>query len=880
MIGICFLSAPCHQTLDDDEEEYDPDDVKDRKRTKYTHTESEIEIDPLDAFMKGLNTPKVASIPSSSSSTAATAGTEEEIDPLDAFMSTLKPTPSNNAVTSSSLPSSSRQPDLSLDDEDPMSSYIDATSSATGSGASIDPLIDGGRTSKHTSGGEQMTNRPYRNEGENDDDDDDDIPSSTAGFSRAPISLPPIDHSTIAYPIIRQVEFQEHTDVSLMSEAELELIRADLCVSLEGGPTGGVSSLPRPCLEWEHFGFSHKLLTAIVKQGFDAPTPIQSIAIPMSLSGMDLIGLARTGSGKTASFLWPMIEHILVQEDMVTVAHSQVQVKGAGPIGMILAPTRELADQIFKEAWKYCRSLSIRICPLMGGMQRYEQVRSLAAGCEMVIGTPGRVLDLLSSSSLVLLRCSYVVLDEADRMLSLGFESQLKQIMSRVRPERQIAMFSATMEPRLERVSNKFFMKQSNTLTPVIIRIGEQGQVNPNVRQEFVLLANKDEKVEWTLRHISQLLRAGPALVFAGSRVEVEDVARRLTLAKVVRPSSGGDRPPAAAINGHTNAAADTNFIRVGTLHGQQHQMARMETLAAFRGGKVDLLVATDVAARGLDIKDLPTVICFEPARNIDSHVHRVGRTGRAGAIGRAISLLLPSDQRWATSLIQLMEKSTAAHVAGTTNGQAAPELLKHIAMGRARTVPGGVSTMVTSINAHSLPPPPPPPHPISPSSSPPFPPPPPPPPPAASSSSFIHPSRLGLVPHGMPPSLAHQTPSPYSTPSPAFGGAGGVPFDPPHPPHRDGHRHRHRVASDSAAASISISQRQSYHAVPPPAYHAVPPPTINNIHHTAPNRISLAATIAAAHARAAAILIKNHVHPESTPAPAMPAAAAAAASQ
>jgi superfamily II DNA/RNA helicase len=308
-------------------------------------------------------------------------------------------------------------------------------------------------------------------------------------------------------------------------------------------------------------------------------------------------------------------------------------------VALILAPTRELAEQIYTECFKYLRPFGLRVVPVLGGMQRYEQERSLAAGCEVVVATPGRLMELLSAGSASCSRVTFVVLDEADRMLSLGFEPAVRSILGQIRPDKQLCMFSATFDSRdarVEKLARQFLVR------PLRIRVGEGEDggsgsgttANKSIRQVVDVLSSPEDKWSWLVSKLPSFLQVGAVLLFVSTIAGVESLVKRLQRHFHGRYS-------------------------IGALHGDSHQAQRHAVLSSFKKGEVQLLVATDVASRGLDIKGLPTVVNVDPARGSDAHTHRIGRTGRAGREGVAYTLLAASetmDQRSAGMLLDSLE--------------------------------------------------------------------------------------------------------------------------------------------------------------------------------------------------------------------------------
>jgi ATP-dependent RNA helicase DDX42 len=368
--------------------------------------------------------------------------------------------------------------------------------------------------------------------------------------------------------------------------------------------------VPKPIKLFEDCGFAAPLMSVISKQGYEKPTPIQCQALPIVLSGRDIIGIAKTGSGKTAAFVLPMIVHIMDQPELA---------KEEGPIGVICAPTRELAHQIYLEAKKFSKPYNIKVSAVYGGASKHEQFKELKAGCEIVVATPGRLIDLLKMKALKMLRATYFVLDEADRMFDLGFEPQIRSIVGQIRPDRQTLLFSATMPYKVERLAREILTD------PIRVTVGEVGMANEDIKQLVHVIPSDAEKMPWLLENLPQLIDEGDVLVFASKKATVDDIETQL----------------------------GQKGFRIAALHGDKDQASRTETLKNFKAGTYHVLVATDVAARGLDIKSIKSVVNFDIARDMDTHVHRVGRTGRAGdKDGTAYTLITQKEARFAGELV------------------------------------------------------------------------------------------------------------------------------------------------------------------------------------------------------------------------------------
>ncbi|CAI5479284.1 unnamed protein product [Closterium sp. Yama58-4] len=462
---------------------------------------------------------------------------------------------------------------------------------------------------------------------EYDSDDNPIVADSVTSLKSKMDALGHVDHSAIEYDEFEKDFYQEHSDVTAMSAADVAARLASLSIRTSG------FDVPRPISAFAHAALPPALMGAVRKHGYSAPTPIQSAALPVILSGRDVIGVAKTGSGKTAAFVLPLIVHAADQPRAG---------RGEGPIALICAPTRELAAQIHAEARRFAKPLNLRVAGVFGGMSKFDQFKELKGGVEVVVATPGRLIDMLKMKALSLRRCTFLVLDEADMMFHLGFEPQVRAIVAQIRPDRQTLLFSATMPRRIERLAR-------DVLThPVRIAVGEVGAANTDVRQQVVMLPGDDAKLPWLLGELGARVDEGDVLVFAGTKAKVDVV---------------------------TAAVAAAGF-KVGALHGDLDQSRRSEVVRQLKKGDLHVVVATDVAARGLDIRSIKTVINLDSARDMDAHVHRVGRTGRAGDTdGVAISVVTGKEARFAGELVGCL-------VAG---GQEVPPELLELAMKDAR---------------------------------------------------------------------------------------------------------------------------------------------------------------------------------------------------
>ncbi|KAM7537394.1 hypothetical protein Aperf_G00000074743 [Anoplocephala perfoliata] len=435
--------------------------------------------------------------------------------------------------------------------------------------------------------------------------------------------LPAVDHSLINYAPFTKNFYIEHPDIAGLSGSGVMDLLKKLNIRLSG------ISPPRPVCSFAHLNLDSALMDSIRQAGYTQPMPIQAAAVPAALSGRDIVGIAKTGSGKTVAFLWPMITHIMAQPELKI---------GDGPIGLICVPTRELALQIYTEAKKLAKLYNLNVVCAYGGGSMWEQQKACEAGCEMLICTPGRLIDLIKKKATNLRRVTFLVLDEADKMFNLGFEPQVRSIANHVRPDRQALLFSATFKNRIERLARDILTD------PVRIVQGEVGEANEDITQIVEIFNKWEEKWDWLTRHVVRFTSEGSVLIFVTRKAHCIEVAEKLK-------------------------ARD---LKVLLLHGDMHQSDRNTVISKFKHQEAPILVATDVASRGLDIPSIHNVVNYEVARDIDTHTHRVGRTGRAGVKGTAYTLFVagrdPAD--FAAHLVRHLELA----------GQAVPERLLTIA--------------------------------------------------------------------------------------------------------------------------------------------------------------------------------------------------------
>jgi superfamily II DNA/RNA helicase len=358
-----------------------------------------------------------------------------------------------------------------------------------------------------------------------------------------------------------------------------------------------------------------KLLRAVIDAGYTAMTPIQAKAIPIVLAGRDVMGAAQTGTGKTAAFTLPLLQKMLRHEN-ASMSPARHPVRA-----LVLAPTRELADQVANNVKAYAKHTNLRSTVVFGGIDMKPQTLVLKGGVEVLIATPGRLLDHIEAKNAVLNQVEYVVLDEADRMLDIGFLPDLQRILSYLPKARQTLLFSATFSPEIKKLANSYLQD------PVLVEVARPNATATNVEQRFYSTTDDDKRA--VIRQLLKTRALSQALIFVNSKLGCARLARSF----------------------------ERDGLRTQALHGDKSQDERLKALAAFKAGEVDLLVATDVAARGLDITDLPAVFNFDVPFHAEDYVHRIGRTGRAGASGLAVTLVTRDDTRLVADIEKLIKK-------------------------------------------------------------------------------------------------------------------------------------------------------------------------------------------------------------------------------
>jgi len=358
-----------------------------------------------------------------------------------------------------------------------------------------------------------------------------------------------------------------------------------------------------------------ELARAVAEMGYESMTPIQEQAIPVVLSGRDVMGAAQTGTGKTAAFSLPLLQRMMKHENAST-SPARHPVRA-----LVLLPTRELADQVAQQVAAYAKFTDLRSTVVFGGMDMKPQTLELKKGVEVLVATPGRLLDHIEAKHVVLNQVEYVVLDEADRMLDIGFLPDLQRILSYLPKQRITLLFSATFSPEIKRLASSYLQN------PITIEVARPNETASTVSQHFYSVSDDDKRR--ALRQLIKRHAITQAFVFVNSKLGCARLARTL----------------------------ERDGLNTTALHGDKSQDERLKALDAFKRGDVDLLICTDVAARGLDIKDVPAVFNFDIPYNAEDYVHRIGRTGRAGASGLALSFVSGNDNRLVVDIEKLIKK-------------------------------------------------------------------------------------------------------------------------------------------------------------------------------------------------------------------------------
>ncbi|GAA6061429.1 hypothetical protein JCM10212_002010 [Sporobolomyces blumeae] len=422
-------------------------------------------------------------------------------------------------------------------------------------------------------------------------------------------NLKTVDFGSKSLPAFKRDFYEEHSAISARPLSEVVQWRLDRNVRVD-------QDAPKPATTWGETKLPLSLLKAYVhEKGWATPTVIQSQAIPMALSGRDLIAISETGSGKTLAYAGPAVVHVRAQPPVEP---------GQGPIGLVLSPTRELATQILKECQAMSKDDGVKCSLVCGGVSKVNQVVSVRSGVDLLIATPGRLLDLLSTGDVSLERVTYFVLDEADRMIHLGFENEVRQILSMIRPDRQTLMFTATFEPEVREIAKEFY-KDAATVTIGMDTLHSCANIEQRAEVIHSMSDKLERLVEVIIKEVAPI--EGKALVFVKTKMDAVQVTGFLREYK----------------------------IEAISLHGDKSQPERDFALSEFRHGSMPVLVATDVAQRGLDIPSISMVINFDCPSDAASYVHRIGRTGRAGAKGIALTVFNRNDAEVAQKIIEVL---------------------------------------------------------------------------------------------------------------------------------------------------------------------------------------------------------------------------------
>ena len=441
-----------------------------------------------------------------------------------------------------------------------------------------------------------------------------------------------------------------------MTERDWRIFREDFDIRVTGGRA------TNPLRSWDECNLDERILKAFKVMKFENPSAIQRQAIPIGLSNRDIIGVAETGSGKTAAFVAPMLQYI---EKCPLAMRKRTPTDG--PLAIIMAPTRELAQQIEEETVKIARFMEVSVVSMVGGQSIHDQGFKIREGCDILIATPGRVIDALQNRYVVLNQCNYIVLDEADRMIDMGFESQVNTVMdamgSLLKAEKEeealeqakksevgielyrvTSLYSATMPAGVERVAKRYLR------SPCVIHIGDHNSGKNKRIEQRVLMINEADKKKKLIQVMESFRREYRPPADEPADPEEGDIIRTIVFVNQKRSCDAVSR-----------ALGKQGFF-TAVLHGGKTQDAREEALALFKAGEYDTLVATDVAGRGLDVPNVRHIVNFDMANDIEKYTHRIGRTGRAGKSGVATTFLTEDDEEVFYHLKQYL-KSTDSQI-------------------------------------------------------------------------------------------------------------------------------------------------------------------------------------------------------------------------
>uniref|UniRef100_A0A7N0TTU3 RNA helicase n=2 Tax=Kalanchoe fedtschenkoi TaxID=63787 RepID=A0A7N0TTU3_KALFE len=529
------------------------------------------------------------------------AAEEDDIDPLDAFMNSMV-LPEVEKLKSTSAPPAVGDSGTEKKNQEKNAIKRNGEQPKKSTSRGIGRIIPG-----EDSDGDYADLEDDGNVSE--DEDDEEFMKRVKKTKAEKLTI--VDHSKIDYQPFRKNFYIEVKEITRMIPEEVFAYRKDLELKMHG------KDVPKPIKLWHQTGLTSKILETIKKLNYEKPMPIQAQALPIIMSGRDCIGVAKTGSGKTLAFVLPMLRHIKDQPPVVA---------GDGPIGLIMAPTRELVQQIHSDIKKFAKVVGVRCVPVYGGSGVAQQISELKRGTEIVVCTPGRMIDILCTSGgkiTNLRRVTYLVMDEADRMFDMGFEPQITRIVQNTRPDRQTVLFSATFPRQVEVLARKVLNK------PVEVQVGGRSVVNKDITQ-LVEVRPESDRFLRLLELLGEWYEKGKILVFVHSQDKCDAVFKELL----------------------------KHGYPCLSLHGAKDQTDRESTISDFKSNVCNLLIATSVAARGLDVKELELVVNFDVPNHYEDYVHRVGRTGRAGRKGCAITFISEEDARYAPDLVKALELS------------------------------------------------------------------------------------------------------------------------------------------------------------------------------------------------------------------------------
>ncbi|GAA5928134.1 uncharacterized protein JCM15063_003795 [Sporobolomyces koalae] len=478
-------------------------------------------------------------------------------------------------------------------------------------------------------GGKKVKEETVMKNGEEEGGEDEEVEEEHTGMTAKDIlalaaknvkkgrELKAPDHKNIDYLPFRKAFYSAPPEVEELTPEQVDLLRLEMDdIKIRGADP------PKPATKWSYFGLPAACIDVIKGLEYVAPTSIQAQAIPAIMSGRDIIGVAKTGSGKTMAFILPMFRHIKDQPPLRPMD---------GPVAMIMTPTRELATQIYKECKPFLKALGLRASCAYGGMPLKDNIADMKRGSEVIVCTPGRMIELLTTNSgrlINLQRVTYLVLDEADRMFDMGFEPQVMKIIGQIRPDRQTVLFSATFPRQMEALARKVLRR------PLEITVGGRSVVADTITQ-VVEVRPEDSKFNRMLELLGKLFNDeedARALIF----VERQESADKLFV-----------------------ELKNKNYTCM-PLHGGREQVDRDQTIVDFKNGSCPIVIATSVAARGLDVKQLKMVIQYDVPNHMEDYVHRAGRTGRAGNTGTCVTFITPEQEKYSYDIFKALQASNA----------------------------------------------------------------------------------------------------------------------------------------------------------------------------------------------------------------------------